>query len=68
MPSDWGSSQGYAGETVVNTQTTRLTTNGSSQSVPTYIYGYTFALNGKSVKSITLPNTRQVIAFGFAHN
>ncbi len=66
--SDWGSTQGYAGELVINHQTTRLAQSGSSASIPTYIYGYTFTLNGKSVKSVTLPNTRQVIAFGFTHN
>ncbi len=66
--SDWGSTQGFAGETVVNHQTTRLAQSGSSASIPTYIYGYTFTLNGKSVKSVTLPNTRQVIVFGFTHN
>jgi len=42
---------------------------GASASIPTFLYGYTFALSGKAVKSITLPNTRQVIAFGFnRHN
>jgi len=64
--SDWRNPQGFAGETTVLSMPNYLNTSGTATSGTTCIYGYTFNLNGKSVASISMPNTRQVIAFGFS--
>jgi hypothetical protein len=60
--SDWGTPQSYAGETVAATMAYRLSPNGSQQTGASwYLYAYSFALNsGKTVKSFTLPNSRNV--------
>jgi len=64
--SDWVNPQGFAGETKVLTMANRLSSTGAVETPTSYIYGYTFALNGKSVQSITIPNNRGVIVFGFS--
>jgi hypothetical protein len=61
--SDWFSPQSYAGESKVLSMAYRLAPNGAaSTNGPFYLYGYSFALNSaKTVKSLTLPNTRNVV-------
>ena len=55
--SDWTTPQNYAGESIAATMPYRITSTGGQQSVATYIYGYSFTLNGaKTVQSLTLPN------------
>jgi hypothetical protein len=65
--SDWGRPQSYTGETIASTMAYRLTPSGAqdtaSQSTGSswYLYFYSFALNNaKTVKSFTLPNSRNV--------
>jgi hypothetical protein len=54
--SQWGTPQGFAGESTVLTMAYRLGGNGAQTLKTTYLYGYSFALNSaKSVASITLP-------------
>jgi hypothetical protein len=65
--SDWGSPQNYSGETAVLSMAYRVTPSGSTQNGPWYLYGYSFALNSsKTVKSIALPNNRNVVVLGLA--
>jgi disulfide oxidoreductase YuzD len=60
--SDWLTPQNYAGEATASTMTYRLTASGAEQSDPVYLYGYSFSINAaKTVQSITLPNTRDVV-------
>ena len=63
--SDWHSPQTYPGESKVLAMAYRLTATGAaydSSSSPYYLYGYSLALNpAKTVKSITLPNNRNVV-------
>jgi hypothetical protein len=60
--SDWGTPSRNAGETVVSTMAYRLTPDHGKQNGPWYLYGYSFVLNSaKIVKSVTLPNTRNVV-------
>jgi hypothetical protein len=60
--SDWVSSQGYAGESVAVTMTYRINQYGVIDNHPTYLYGYSFALDStKTVKSLTLPATRNIV-------
>ncbi len=62
--SDWGSYQGFAGESVWESFPYRLTPQGQQQAGPWDIYQYTFTLNSaKSLKSITLPNNSCVDVF-----
>jgi Chitobiase/beta-hexosaminidase C-terminal domain len=59
--SDWLSPQGYPGETKVLTMTYRLRVPGILNN-PTYLYGYSFALNkAKTVQSITPPANRDIV-------
>lgn len=58
----WGGPQNYSGEAVVLQMAGLITPTGSTLSHVVYSYGYTFAINGaKTVKSITLPNNRNVV-------
>jgi hypothetical protein len=60
--SDWYTPQKYAGESIASTMSYRLTSTGGQDARTFYLYGYSLALNGaKTVKSITLPKTRNVI-------
>jgi hypothetical protein len=59
--SDWFTPQNYPGESSISTMAYRLTSNGSPDNRPFYLYGYTLALNSsKTVKSLTLPANRNV--------
>ena len=65
--SDWYTPQRYAGESEVAHMAARVGPSGALNSGPVYLYGYTFSLNAaKSVKSITLPNNRNVVVLGVA--
>jgi hypothetical protein len=60
--SDWHTPQNYSGESRALSMAYRLTSNGAIDSRPFYLYGYSFAINGaKTLKSIALPNNRNVI-------
>lgn len=60
--SDWGYPQGFAGETAAVNTSYRVVPSGALNVGPWYLYGYSFPLNGaKTVKSLTLPNNRNVI-------
>lgn len=62
--SDWGNPAGYPGESNAVTMAYRVMPSGAVQTGPWYIYGYTFALNAaKTVKTLTLPATRNVVVF-----
>jgi hypothetical protein len=58
---DWSLPQGAGGETIVEAASYRDIYDGAKDTLPEYLYGYSFSLNGfKSVKSITLPNNSNV--------
>ncbi|MGD0505294.1 MAG: putative Ig domain-containing protein [Steroidobacteraceae bacterium] len=60
--SDWHTPQNYAGESQASQMPYRLTATGATQSGPFYLYGYSFAINNaKTVKSLTLPQNRNVV-------
>ena len=60
--SDWFTPQNYAGETKVLPMAYRVEPNGALDNRTFYLYGYSFALNSaKTVTSLTLPKTRNVI-------
>lgn len=60
--SDWGSPANYTGETKVVSMAYRDTSNGTKGNSNFYLYGYSFALDKtKTVSSITLPNTTNVL-------
>ncbi len=60
--SDWFTPQNYAGETKVLPMAYRVQYNGTLDNRTFYLYGYSFALNGaKTVTSLTLPKTRNVV-------
>ncbi|MGD0505290.1 MAG: chitobiase/beta-hexosaminidase C-terminal domain-containing protein [Steroidobacteraceae bacterium] len=60
--SDWHTPQSYAGETLVLQMPYRISSTGAADNAPFDLYGYSFALNSaKTVKSITLPNNRDVV-------
>ena len=63
--SDWGSSQGYTGETVASSMAYRDKSNGTTSSGTWSLYGYSFSINNtKTVSSITLPNNADVVIVG----
>jgi hypothetical protein len=63
--SDWYTPQRYSGETEVSQMPERVGASGSLSPGPVYLYGYTLSLNAaKSVKSLTLPNNRNVVVLG----
>ena len=60
--SDWYTPQGYAGESKAWDMAYRIAPSGVTNIGPVYLYGYSFAVNSaKTVKSITLPNNRNVV-------
>jgi hypothetical protein len=60
--SSWLSSQGNAGESVAVTMAYRIDQYGVIDNRSVYLYGYSFALDGtKTVKSLTLPATRNIV-------
>lgn len=60
--SDWYTPQNYAGESKAVTMAYRLTSTGAADNRTFYLYGYSFAINSaKTVKSVTLPNNRDVV-------
>ncbi len=60
--SDWCGSQGYAGESKAVPMTYRDSSNGARDTRPVTLYSYTFNLSAsKTVRSITLPNNRNVV-------
>ncbi|PYX91112.1 MAG: hypothetical protein DMG67_11130 [Acidobacteria bacterium] len=60
--SDWAHPQSFAGETIVATMAHRDQTTGATQIRTVNLYGYVFTLNSsKTVSSITLPGTRNVV-------
>lgn len=61
--SDWFTPQGFSGEAKAATTAYRLLSNGSKGTGPFYLYGYAFALDPhKTVKTLTLPGNRNVVA------
>jgi hypothetical protein len=62
--SDWYTPQRYRGETTASVLPYRITPDGApSSNGPFYLYGYEFSLNrAKTVKSITLPRNRNIVA------
>ena len=60
--SDWCTPQGYSGESNAILMAYRDNSDGTRDTRPMTLYGYTFNLsNTKTVKSITLPNNRNVV-------
>ena len=66
--SDWAKPQRYPGEVIADSTPYRIASNGSQQTAygPFYLYAYTLPLNpAKTVKTLTLPNTRNVVLFAY---
>ena len=60
--SDWFVPQNYTGESQALKMASRIAPSGATSSGPVYLYGYSFATNSaKTVKSLTLPNNRNVV-------
>jgi hypothetical protein len=60
--SDWFNAAGWPGEAVVNCSEKRNFDDGSTQPDSVCVFGYDIPLNvNKTVKSITLPNTRNIV-------
>jgi subtilase family serine protease len=60
--SDWCTPQGYTGESNAILMTYRDASNGTRDTRPMTLYGYTLNLsNAKTVKSIALPSNRNVV-------
>jgi subtilase family serine protease len=60
--SDWCTPEGYTGESKAILMAYRDNSTGTRDTRPMTLYGYTFNLsNAKTVKSITLPNNRNVV-------
>jgi hypothetical protein len=60
--SGWLTPQNYAGESIASTMAYRVIASGAKGTGSFYLFGYSFAINGaKTVKSVTLPNTRDVV-------
>ncbi|HTD23969.1 MAG TPA: discoidin domain-containing protein [Terriglobales bacterium] len=65
--SDWAHPQNFAGETIVVTMTHRDQSNGTTLARTADVFGYTFTLNNsKTVSSITLPATRNVVVLAMS--
>jgi hypothetical protein len=59
--SDWFTPQNFSGESTAVTMPYRDTANGGMDNRTFQVYGYSFSVSiGKQVKSITLPNDRNV--------
>jgi hypothetical protein len=60
--SDWFNAAGWPGEAVVNCSEKRNFQDGSTQTDSVCVYGYDIPLTvGKTVQSVTLPNTRNIV-------
>jgi subtilase family serine protease len=60
--SDWFTPQNYSGESRAVLMNYRDNSTGTTDGEPFYLYGYSFTLNSaKTVKSITLPQNRDVV-------
>jgi F5/8 type C domain len=61
--SDWAHPQNFAGESTAVNMAYRDISNGTTDNHTTFnVYAYSFALNtAKTVKSVTLPNNRNVV-------
>jgi hypothetical protein len=60
--SDWGRPQSYAGETIAAAMSYRINPGGGQDANPYDVYAYSIPIpSGKVVKSITLPQTRDVV-------
>jgi hypothetical protein len=58
----WGPPQNYSGESQVLQMPYLITPTGAKLNHVVYVYGYTFSIDSaKTVKSITLPNNRNVV-------
>jgi len=58
----WGPPQNYAGESQAGQMPYLITPSGATLNVVVQVYGYSFAINSaKTVKSLTLPNNRNVV-------
>ena len=65
--SDWYSPQNFSGESQALKMAYRISPRGLESIGPIYLYGYSFAINGsKTLKSITLPNNRNVVVLAAA--
>jgi hypothetical protein len=65
--SDWHTPQGYAGETKVSVMPYRITASGAVQDQTFYLYGYSLPVNSaKTVKSVRLPDNRNVVVLALA--
>src|SRR5450631_1689793 len=57
----WGPPQNFAGESQVLKMPYLVTPSGAKMNEAVYVYGYSLAINSaKTVKSLTLPNNRDV--------
>jgi len=62
--SDWWTPKNFAGESRAVTMSYVLEYNGAERLATYYLYGYSFTLNpAKTVKSLTLPDNRNVVLF-----
>jgi hypothetical protein len=60
--SDWYTPQNYAGESRASDMAYRIAPSGTTNVGPVHLYGYSFAVNSaKAIKSLTLPNNRNVV-------
>ena len=60
--SNWNTPQHYAGESIALSMPYKIMSNGTEHAGPYDVYGYRFTLNAdKLVKSLTLPNNRNVV-------
>ncbi len=60
--SDWFNAAGWPGESVVNCSEKRNFEDGTAQPDSVCVYGYDIPLDAtKTVKSVTLPNTRNIV-------
>ena len=58
----WGPPSNFAGESQVLKMPYLVTPTGAKMNEVVYVYGYSFAINrAKTVKSLTLPNNRNVV-------
>ena len=63
--SDWSTAAGYPGEAVALRTGYRVVSDGSKQNIGFNVYQYTLALDPrKPVRSLTLPNNRNVVVLG----
>lgn len=60
--SDWYTPQGYSGESKASDMAYRIAPSGVTDVGPFYLYGYSFPVDSaKIIKSITLPDNRNVV-------